>query len=50
MISIPWIWLSRTVTRANVIYVPGKKGETCIDCHDGITHELPERPDDDEDE
>ena len=21
------------------------KGETCIDCHDGIAHELPERPD-----
>ena len=26
------------------------KGETCIDCHDGIAHELPERPDEDEDE
>jgi cytochrome c-type protein NapC len=24
------------------------KGETCIDCHDGIAHELPERPDDDD--
>jgi nitrate/TMAO reductase-like tetraheme cytochrome c subunit len=22
-----------------------KKGETCIDCHDGIAHKLPERPD-----
>jgi cytochrome c-type protein NapC len=27
-----------------------EKGETCIDCHDGIAHELPERPDDDEDD
>ena len=26
------------------------KGETCIDCHDGIAHELPERPDNDDDE
>ena len=26
-----------------------KKGETCIDCHDGIAHNLPERPDDDDD-
>ena len=26
------------------------KGETCIDCHDGIAHELPERPDEDEDD
>jgi len=25
-----------------------KKGETCIDCHDGIAHELPEQPDDDD--
>ena len=23
------------------------KGETCIDCHDGIAHELPVRPDED---
>ena len=21
-----------------------EKGETCIDCHDGIANELPERP------
>jgi cytochrome c-type protein NapC len=27
-----------------------KKGETCIDCHDGIVHELPERPDDDDED
>jgi nitrate/TMAO reductase-like tetraheme cytochrome c subunit len=27
-----------------------EKGETCIDCHDGIAHELPERPDDDDDD
>ncbi len=27
-----------------------EKGETCIDCHDGIAHELPERPDDDGDD
>jgi cytochrome c-type protein NapC len=26
------------------------KGETCIDCHDGIAHELPERPDDNDDQ
>lgn len=26
------------------------KGETCIDCHDGIAHELPERPDDDDEQ
>jgi len=25
------------------------KGETCIDCHDGIAHELPERPNDNDD-
>ena len=24
------------------------KGETCIDCHDGIANELPEQPDDDD--
>lgn len=24
------------------------KGETCIDCHDGIAHNLPEQPDDDD--
>jgi len=24
------------------------KGETCIDCHDGIAHNLPERPDEDD--
>ena len=26
------------------------KGETCIDCHDGIAHELPERPDDEDED
>jgi len=26
------------------------KGETCIDCHDGIAHELPVRPDEDGDD
>ena len=26
------------------------KGETCIDCHEGIAHELPEEDDEDEDE
>ena len=24
-----------------------RKGETCIDCHDGIAHNLPEQADDD---
>ena len=27
-----------------------EEGETCIDCHDGIAHELPERPDEDDDQ
>jgi len=25
-----------------------RKGETCIDCHDGIAHNLPEQADDDD--
>jgi cytochrome c-type protein NapC len=27
-----------------------KTGKTCIDCHKGIAHELPEEDDEDEDE
>ena len=27
-----------------------EEGETCIDCHDGIAHELPDRPDEDGDD
>ena len=49
MISIPWISVSRTVTRAKRHERALAKGETCIDCHDGIAHELPERPDEKDD-
>jgi cytochrome c-type protein NapC len=33
---------------AQVMFDPATKGLTCIDCHKGIAHKLPEEPDEDE--
>ena len=33
---------------AQVMFDPATKGLTCIDCHKGIAHKLPEIPDEDE--